>query len=100
MSNMTDSHRVGGPRDSFSGAGVLRQAASFFGVLLAAAGLYVIAAFLGSEDPTLVRKIARGTAGLIALLIGFALFHHRRKRRSLDDVLRSRRGSGHPLDNR
>lgn len=95
LANMTDSHMVGGPRDSSSGAGVLRQGAFFFGVLLGAAGLYVLAAFLGSEDPTLI-TIAWVVIGLIALTIGFIYLRHRRKRRSLDEFLRSRRQVSNP----
>ena len=95
LSNMTDSHMVGGPRDTSSGAGTLQQAVYFLGILLASALLYVVSAFLGSEEPVLIR-IAWGVIALTVLAIGFAILRRRMGRQSLDDVLRSRRANDHP----
>ena len=90
LANMTDSHMVGGPVDTSSGSGTLQQAAYFLGILLASAMLFVVSAFLGSGDA----KLIWAGGGLIAftiLAVGLAILMRRRRRQSLDDVLRSRR---------
>lgn len=72
------------------GAGFLTQIFWVAIVLVGAAGLYVVAAFLGSEDPGL-RATAWIAIGLLLVIAVVFQIRRRQKRQSLDDVLRSRR---------
>ena len=72
------------------GAGFLTQIFWVAVILTGVAGLYVVAAFIWSEDPGL-RAIAWVVIGLLVALAAALQIRRRRQRQSLDDVLRSRR---------
>jgi hypothetical protein len=72
------------------GAGFLTQVFWVAVVLAGVAALYVVAAFLWSEDPGL-RIIAWAVIGLLVAVVAGLQILRRRRRQSLDDVLRSRR---------
>ncbi len=90
FANMTDSHMVGGHPSSPDGARVLHQAGFLAGILLGVAALYVLAAFVWSEEPGL-RAIAWAVIGLAVVVLSLFQVRRVRSRESLDDVLRSRR---------
>lgn len=90
LSNMTDSSMVGGHRPASAGSPLLHQAAYVAAILAGVAALWLVAAFLGSESPSL-KLVAWSVIGvLVILFIAYRLRRHR-NRQSLDDVLRSRR---------
>lgn len=95
LTNMTDSHMVGGHKSSSDGARVSQQALSFLAIVVGAAGLYVIAAFLGSDEPAL-RRVALGVIGLFVLVAALAYVIRRRNRGSIDEAIRSRRQPNPP----
>jgi len=90
LSNMTDSHMVGGHRSSFGGGRLYQQVLSFAAILAGAAGLFLVAASLWSEDPGL-RLVAWVVLGVLVAAVAGLQIRHRLKRGSLDDALRSRR---------
>ena len=87
-------HRVGKGRGETmagrKGAGFFTQIFWVAVILAGVAALYVFAAFLWSEDPGL-RAIAWVVIGLLVALVAGLQILKRRKRQSLDEVLRSRR---------
>lgn len=72
------------------GVGFFTQVFWIAVILAGVAALYVVAAFIWSEEPAL-RTIAWSVIGLLAVAVVGLQIRHRRRRGSLDDALRSRR---------
>lgn len=95
LTNMTDSHMVGGHRPTSNEASVLKQILGFLTVLALAAGILVTTALLGSEEPAL-KRVGWGIVGLLVVVALVAYFLRRKHRGSIDEALRSTRHSSRP----